>query len=110
MTGVQTCALPIYELRQRFIDATVPQAELLGLTIPDPNLKWQEQRGHYDYGDIDWTEFWAVVNGDGPCNRERLEARRRAHANGQWVRDAALAYARKHSAGAASANTALKAA
>ena len=98
------------ELRQRFIDATVPQAELLGLTIPDPNLKWQEQRGHYDYGDIDWTEFWAVVNGDGPCNRERLEARRRAHANGQWVRDAALAYARKHSAGAASANTALKAA
>jgi ring-1,2-phenylacetyl-CoA epoxidase subunit PaaA len=84
------------ELRQRFIDATVPQAELLGLTIPDPDLKWNSQTGRHDYGEIDWTEFWQVVGGDGPCNRERLETRKRAYANGQWVRDAALAYARKH--------------
>jgi ring-1,2-phenylacetyl-CoA epoxidase subunit PaaA len=89
------------DLRQKFIDATVPQAELLGLTIPDPDLKWNAERGHYDIGAIDWSEFWQVVNGDGPCNRERLETRRRAHAEGQWVRDAALAYARKQAARAA---------
>jgi ring-1,2-phenylacetyl-CoA epoxidase subunit PaaA len=83
------------DLRQKFIDATVPQAELLGLTIPDPDLKWNAERGHYDHGPIDWSEFWRVVNGDGPCNRERLETRRRAHANGAWVREAALAHARK---------------
>ena len=83
------------DLRQRFIDATVPQAELLGLQIPDPALRWNAERGHYDHGPIDWTEFWLVVNGDGPCNRERLETRRRAHANGAWVREAALAHARK---------------
>ena len=86
------------DLRQKFIDATVPQAELLGLQIPDPDLKWNEQTGHYDYGAIDWDEFWRVVNGDGPCNRERLETRRRAHENGAWVREAALVYARKQAA------------
>ena len=83
------------ELRQRFIDATVPQAELLGLTIPDPALKWNAERGHYDFGAIDWSEFWRVVNGDGPCNRERLQTRIRAHEQGAWVREAALAHARK---------------
>ena len=83
------------DLRQKFIDATVPQAELLGITIPDPDLKWNEARGHYDYGAIDWDEFWRVVNGDGPCNRERLATRVQAHAEGAWVREAAMAYAEK---------------
>ncbi|MEK9774762.1 MAG: 1,2-phenylacetyl-CoA epoxidase subunit PaaA [Quisquiliibacterium sp.] len=83
------------ELRQKFIDATIPQAELLGLTVPDPDLKWNSQSGHYEYGQIDWTEFWSVVNGDGPCNRERLSARVSAHQNGAWVREAALAHAAK---------------
>ena len=85
-------------LRQKFIDATVPQAELLGLTIPDPELKWNAECGHYDIGKIDWDEFWQVVNGDGPCNRERLATRIRAHERGRWVQDAALAYAQKHAA------------
>lgn len=83
------------ELRQRFVDATVPQAEYLGLTIPDPDLKWNEERGHYDFGAINWDEFWNVVKGNGPCNRERLRARQKAEANGQWVREAAAAYAAK---------------
>ena len=83
------------ELRQRFVDATVPQAQLLGLTIPDPDLKWNEATGHWDYGTIEWSEFWRVVNGDGPCNRERAAMRQRAHDNGQWVRDAANAHAAK---------------
>jgi ring-1,2-phenylacetyl-CoA epoxidase subunit PaaA len=91
------------DLRQKFIDATVPQAELLGLTIPDPDLKWNAERGHYDYGTIDWTEFWNVVNGDGPCNRERLGDRVRAHEKGQWVREAALAHAAKQAARASGA-------
>ena len=85
-------------LRQKFIDATVPQAELLGLTIPDPDLKWNAEHGHYDHGTIDWTEFWNVVNGNGPCNRERLAARVRAHEKGEWVREAAMAYAAKERA------------
>jgi len=85
-------------LRQKFIDATVPQAELLGLTIPDPDLKWNAERGHYDHGTIDWTEFWNVVNGNGPCNRERLAARVRAHEKGAWVREAAMAHAAKQRA------------
>jgi ring-1,2-phenylacetyl-CoA epoxidase subunit PaaA len=89
------------DLRQKFIDATVPQAELLGLTIPDPQLKWNAERGHYDHGPIDWDEFWRVVNGDGPCNRERLADRVRAHEKGEWVRDAALAHARKRAERAA---------
>ena len=86
------------DLRQKFIDATVPQAELLGITIPDPDLKWNEERGHYDYGKVDWDEFWRVVNGDGSCNRERLATRVQAHAEGAWVREAAMAYAEKQRA------------
>lgn len=83
------------ELRQRFIDATVPQAEYIGLTIPDKDLKWNEEKGTYDFGAINWDEFWNVVKGNGPCNKERLKARRDAHINGTWVRDAAAAYAEK---------------
>jgi ring-1,2-phenylacetyl-CoA epoxidase subunit PaaA len=83
------------DLRQQFVDATVPQAKILGVTLPDPHLRWNEARGHYDWGAIDWDEFRAVVNGDGPCNRERLATRVKAHEDGQWVRDAALAHARK---------------
>lgn len=86
------------ELRQRFIDMCVPQAEVLGLTLPDHAIGWNEGRGHYDFGPIDWDEFTAVLRGDGPCNRQRMEQRRRAHAEGDWVRKAALAYASKHSA------------
>ena len=85
------------ELRQSFVDATVPQAELIGLKIPDPKLKWNEQRGHYDFGDIDWDEFWQVVGGNGPCNKERIEARVKAKEEGEWVREAALAFANKRS-------------
>lgn len=83
------------ELRQRFVDMSVPQAEYLGLTIPDKDLKWNEARGHYDFGEIDWQEFQNVINGNGPCSRQRLEARRRAHREGQWVRDAAIVHAQK---------------
>ncbi|WHZ12981.1 MAG: 1,2-phenylacetyl-CoA epoxidase, subunit A [Burkholderiaceae bacterium] len=86
------------ELRQRFVDATVPQARVLGVTLPDPDLKWNEGRRHYDYGAIDWDDFWAVVNGNGPCNKERLATRVKAHEEGEWVRDAALAYAQKQKA------------
>ncbi|WP_243404196.1 1,2-phenylacetyl-CoA epoxidase subunit PaaA [Zavarzinia aquatilis] len=84
------------DLRQRFIDQTVPQAELIGLTIPDADLRWNEERGHYDIGPIDWEEFYSVVRGDGPCNRERLAARKSAWDRGAWVRDAAAAHAAKH--------------
>lgn len=83
------------ELRQKFVDATVPQAEYIGLRIPDKDLKWNEERGHYDFGAINWDEFWQVVKGNGPCNKQRLEARRKAHEDGAWVRDAATAYANK---------------
>lgn len=83
------------ELRQKFVDQTVPQAEYLGLTIPDPDLKWNEERGHYDFGEIDWDEFWAVIKGDGPCNRDRLQTRVNAHENGRWVREAFSAWAEK---------------
>ncbi|WP_374764204.1 1,2-phenylacetyl-CoA epoxidase subunit PaaA [Yunchengibacter salinarum] len=86
------------ELRQRFIDATVPQAEFLGLTVPDPDLKWNEERQSYDVGPIDWDEFWAVVKGDGICNVDRIEARREAHDDGAWVREAAAAYADRQKA------------
>jgi ring-1,2-phenylacetyl-CoA epoxidase subunit PaaA len=90
------------DLRQRFVDATVPQAKVLGVTLPDPDLKWNEAKnngqGGHDYGAIDWDEFWAVVKGDGPCNKERLTNRVNAHGNGQWVRDAAQAYAAKQRA------------
>lgn len=83
------------ELRQRFVDMTVPQAEVLGITIPDPDLKFDEETGHYNFGEIDWDEFWQVVKGNGPCNRQRLEARIKAHDEGAWVRDAAMAYSEK---------------
>jgi ring-1,2-phenylacetyl-CoA epoxidase subunit PaaA len=83
------------ELRQKFIDATVPQAQLLGLRIPDPELRWNAERGHYDHGPIDWSEFRRVLDGDGPCNRERLAARVAAHREGAWVREAAAAHARR---------------
>jgi ring-1,2-phenylacetyl-CoA epoxidase subunit PaaA len=83
------------DLRQKFVDATVPQAKILGVTLPDPDLKWNEERQHHDYGQIDWDEFWATVNGNGPCNKERLGARVKAWDDGQWVRDAALAHANK---------------
>ena len=83
-------------LRQKFIDATVPQAELIGLEIPDENLSWNETRDSYDFGEIDWDEFWRVVKGDGPMNRERLAARKQAWDDGAWVREAALAHAEKH--------------
>jgi ring-1,2-phenylacetyl-CoA epoxidase subunit PaaA len=83
------------ELRQRFVDATVDQARILGVTLPDPHLKWNEERGHYDFGEIDWTEFWNVVKGNGPCNKERAEARNNAWNEGAWVREAATAYADK---------------
>lgn len=86
------------ELRQQFIDITVPQAEVLGLTIPDSALKWNEERGHYDFGEIDWNEFWQVVKGNGPCNKERLAARNKAWDEGDWVREAAVAYAKKQRA------------
>jgi ring-1,2-phenylacetyl-CoA epoxidase subunit PaaA len=84
------------ELRQQFVDQTVPQAELIGLTIPDPNLKWNEETKRYDFGELDWDEFWQVVKGHGPCNKARMDARRNAWSNGTWVRDAAMAYAEKH--------------
>ena len=83
------------ELRQKFVDMTVPQSEVLGLSLPDPDLRWNEDRGHYDFGPIDWAEFFAVIKGNGPCNAERMAHRRRAHEEGQWVRDAASAYAEK---------------
>ena len=83
------------ELRQRMVDMTKPQADILGLTIPDPDLKWNEETGSHDFGAIDWEEFWSVVKGDGPCNKERLAARVKAHEDGKWVRDAAVAYAEK---------------
>lgn len=83
------------ELRQKFIDVTVEQARILGLTIPDKDLKWNEERGHYDFGVINWDEFWNVVKGNGPCNKERLETRKKAWEEGEWVREAAQAYAEK---------------
>ncbi|HFA50845.1 MAG TPA: 1,2-phenylacetyl-CoA epoxidase subunit A [Bacteroidetes bacterium] len=86
------------ELRQYFVDMTVPQAKVLGLTIPDPDLKWNEERGHYDFGEINWDEFWKVVKGHGRCNKERLDTRRKVSEEGAWVRDAAVAYAEKKAA------------
>ena len=86
------------ELRQKYIDMAVGQADILGLTIPDSELKWNEDRGHYDYGEPDWEEFFNVIKGNGPCNKLRVDTRREAHEEGQWVRDAAIAYAEKQSA------------
>jgi ring-1,2-phenylacetyl-CoA epoxidase subunit PaaA len=86
------------ELRQKFVDATVPQGHYLGLTFPDPALRLDDKTGHWDYGEIDWSEFKRVVAGDGPCNRQRMKDRRAAHESGAWVREAALAYAEKRRA------------
>ncbi|HEX5182712.1 MAG TPA: 1,2-phenylacetyl-CoA epoxidase subunit PaaA [Allosphingosinicella sp.] len=85
------------ELRQKFVDITVPQADHLGLKVPDPAVKWNEEHGHYDFGAVDWEEFHAVVRGEGPVAKERMKARRDAWENGAWVREAAAAYAEKHS-------------
>ena len=82
-------------LRQKFVDATVQQAQVLGVTLPDPELKWNAEREHWDFGAIDWDEFWRVVGGEGPCNRERLEKRVKAWDDGEWVREAAMAHANK---------------
>jgi ring-1,2-phenylacetyl-CoA epoxidase subunit PaaA len=86
------------DLRQKFVDMMVPQAQRLGLELPDPQLSWNEERGHWDFGPINWDEFWRVLKGDGPCNAERLAHRRAAHEEGAWVREAANAYAAKHAA------------
>ncbi len=83
------------ELRQRFVNLTVPQAKAIGLTLPDPALHYDEANENWQFGEIDWDEFWRVVKGDGPCNRERMAARREAHDEGAWVREAAEAYAQK---------------
>lgn len=83
------------DLRQQFVDVTVPQAELLGLKIPDDNLKFNAETGHYEFSEINWDEFWQVVKGNGPCNKERVDARRAAKENGAWVREAANVYAAK---------------
>ncbi len=83
------------ELRQRFVDMTVPQSQALGVTLPDPDLRWNAERGHYDFGEIDFTELFEVIKGNGPCNAQRMAHRRRAHEEGAWVRDAADAYAAK---------------
>ncbi|WP_336514980.1 1,2-phenylacetyl-CoA epoxidase subunit PaaA [Pollutibacter soli] len=83
------------ELRQRFVDMIAEQVKVLNMQLPDPDLKWNEERRSYDFGEINWEEFWNVVKGNGPCNKERLEARRKAHTDGAWVRDAALAHAEK---------------
>ena len=83
------------ELRQRFVDMTVPQAEMLGVTLPDPDLEWNAEREHYDFGEVDWNELKQVIKGNGPCNIERVARRRKAHEDGEWVREAAAAHARK---------------
>jgi ring-1,2-phenylacetyl-CoA epoxidase subunit PaaA len=77
---------------------TVPQAEALGVSLPDPALRWNPDRGHHDFGEIDWEEFWRVVGGNGPCNKQRVEHRRKAHEDGAWVREAATAYASRREA------------
>ena len=84
------------ELRQKFVDQTVPQAEYLGLTVPDPDLKWNEERGHYDFSEPDWSEFFDVLKGNGPCSVDRIETRKKAWDDGAWFRDAMIAHAEKH--------------
>jgi ring-1,2-phenylacetyl-CoA epoxidase subunit PaaA len=83
------------DLRQRFVDMTVPQADALGVTLPDPDLGWNDERQHYDFGQPDWAEFKRVISGNGPCNAQRIAGRRTAHEAGAWVRDAAAAHAAK---------------
>ena len=86
------------ELRQRMVDQTVPQAEFLGLSIPDPDLRWNEERGQYDFGAIDWSEFYSVLKGNGPCNRDRIQTRRKAWDDGAWFRDGLNAHVEKQTA------------
>ncbi len=88
------------ELRQRFVNITIPQVRAIGLTVPDPDLRFDEESGDWKFGEIDWEEFWRVVKGNGPCNRQRMEHHRRVHAEGEWVRAAAEAYAAKKAANA----------
>lgn len=83
------------ELRQKFIDVTAEQVKVLGMTLPDPELKWNEEKKHYDFGKINWDEFWQVVKGNGPCNKQRMDARKKAWQEGEWVRAAAVAYHEK---------------
>jgi ring-1,2-phenylacetyl-CoA epoxidase subunit PaaA len=83
------------ELRQKFVDMIAEQAKVLGMALPDDKLKWNEERKHFDFGEINWEEFWNVVKGNGPCNKERLDARQKAWDEGAWVREAAEAYAKK---------------
>ena len=89
------------DLRQRFVDMTVPQSEALGLTLPDPEIRWNDERDHYDFGEVDFTELFEVIKGNGPCNAERMAHKVGAHEDGAWVREAATAYAEKHARGAA---------
>ena len=84
------------ELRQKFVDVCVEQVKTLEMLLPDPKIKWNEETGHYEFGEINWDEFYEVLKGNGPCNRERIEARKKAHAEGAWVREAAAAYASKN--------------
>ena len=86
------------ELRQKFVDICYEQAKILNVTLPDPYIKWNEERGHYDFGEINWDEFWNVVKGNGPCNKERIAARKTAWDEGAWVREAAVAHAKKRAA------------
>ncbi len=86
------------ELRQKMVDVCAEQVKALGMTLPDPDIKWNEERGHYDFGAINWDEFYNVIKGNGPCNKERLDARNKAHDEGAWVREAAAAYAAKQAA------------
>ena len=86
------------ELRQKFVDVCAEQVKILGMTLPDPDLKWNEKTGHYDFGKINWEEFWNVVSGNGPCNKQRLDTRKKAWDAGAWVREAATAYAEKRKA------------
>jgi ring-1,2-phenylacetyl-CoA epoxidase subunit PaaA len=90
------------ELRQKMVDQTVPQIDYLGLRAPDPELKWNEERGHYDFGAIEWDEFYSVIKGNGPCNKERLRDRVKAHEDGAWFREALVANAAKQAARAES--------
>ena len=85
------------ELRQNFVDMCAEQVKILGMKLPDDKLNWNEERRHYDFGEIDWNEFWNVVKGNGPCNKERIEARRKAWEEGEWVREAAAAFSEKRS-------------
>jgi len=86
------------ELRQNFIDMIAEQIKTLGMKLPDDKLKWNEEKRHYDFGEINWDEFWQVVKGNGPCNKQRLDARRKAWEEGEWVREAASVYAEKRKA------------